>query len=251
MNRVSRTDEPFEGDGYNQSPNPLSNDLTTNQDLNGIANARELGREDPRSMRGAQPPGADEDGSSAKAAGDKNVFPPPSASIHYDAGQTSGKGGFQVNPSSPLPPPSPPIAPHDDGLGNGFNHGFNHGSITSSPRRLYRSPGQRLKSALFKFSSFIGPGFMIAVAYSKYHVSSTPTKSIHTSSPVTNIPSPSRSRKLCYGHCRWCLIPLPATVYRPLGQRLRHLPPESCHQAWNCQWTQSRRGLSGFSATVA
>ncbi|EWY79948.1 manganese transporter [Fusarium oxysporum f. sp. radicis-lycopersici 26381] len=161
MNRVSRTDEPFEGDGYNQSPNPLSNDLTTNQDLNGIANARELRREDPRSMRGAQPPGAGEDGSNAQAAGDKNVFPPPSASIHCDAGQPSGKGGFQVNPSSPLPPPSSPIAPHDDGLGDGFNHG----SITSSHRRLHRSPGQRLKSALFKFSSFIGPGFMIAVAY--------------------------------------------------------------------------------------
>ncbi|EXL39568.1 manganese transporter [Fusarium oxysporum f. sp. radicis-lycopersici 26381] len=161
MNRVSRTDEPFEGDGYNQSPNPLSNDLTTNQDLNGIANARELGREDPRSMRGAQPPGADEDGPNAKAAGDKNVFPPPSATIHCDAGQPSGKGGFQVKPSSPLPPPSPSIAPHDDGLGDGFNHG----SITSGHRRLQRSPGQRLKSALFKFSSFIGPGFMIAVAY--------------------------------------------------------------------------------------
>ncbi|KAH7146271.1 transporter smf2 [Dactylonectria macrodidyma] len=140
MNRVSRTDEPFEGDGYNQSPNPLSNDLTTNQDLNGIANTRELRREDPKSMLGAQPPGADDDGSISKASGDNNVVP-LSVSIHCDAGQPSGKGGFQVNPSSPLPPPFPPAAPHDDGL------------------------GERLKSAMFKFGSFIGPGFMIAVAY--------------------------------------------------------------------------------------
>ncbi|KAI8710475.1 Manganese transporter [Fusarium sp. LHS14.1] len=169
MNRVSRTDEPFEGDGYNQSPNPLSNDLTTNQDLNGIANSRELRREDLRSMRGAQSPGADDDGSNANASGDKNVSPPPSASIHRDVGQPLGKGGFQVNPSSPLPSPSPPplspfsspIAPHDDG----FSNGFNDGSTTTSHSRRHRSPGQRFKSALFKFGSFIGPGFMIAVAY--------------------------------------------------------------------------------------
>ena len=36
----SRTDEP-EGSGYNQSPNHLAADLTTKQDLNGIANTRE------------------------------------------------------------------------------------------------------------------------------------------------------------------------------------------------------------------
>lgn len=178
MNRVSRTEEPFEGDGYNQSPNPLSNDLTTNQDLNGIANSRELKREDPRSLRGAQPPGADDDGPNSNAPGDKNASPPPSVSIHRDAGQPSGKGGFQVNPPSPLPSPSPPplsplsppIAPHH----NDFSHGFNDGSTATSHSRRHRSTGQRFKSALFKFGSFIGPGFMIAVAYSKSHVSLPP-----------------------------------------------------------------------------
>ncbi|KAH7114792.1 transporter smf2 [Dactylonectria macrodidyma] len=93
-------------DGYNQSPNPLSNDLTTNQDLNGIANSRELRREDPRCLRGAQPPGADDDGSNSNASGDKNAH-----------------------------------------------------------SRRHRSTVQRFESALFKFGSFIRPGFMIAVAY--------------------------------------------------------------------------------------
>ncbi|KAH6883521.1 transporter smf2 [Thelonectria olida] len=169
MNRVSRTDEPFQGDGFNQSPNPLSNDLTTNQDLNGIANSRELKREDPRSLRGSEPPGAEDDGSDANISGDKNMSPPPSVSIHRDVGRPSGKGDFQVNPSSPLPSPSPPphppfsppIAPHDDGLSDSFDDG----STTSSHSRRHRSPVQRFKSALFKFGSFIGPGFMIAVAY--------------------------------------------------------------------------------------
>ncbi|RNJ55908.1 hypothetical protein D7B24_007904 [Verticillium nonalfalfae] len=46
MNRPSRTDEPYEGEGHNQSPNSLPNDLTTNEDLNGIANAREARQKD-------------------------------------------------------------------------------------------------------------------------------------------------------------------------------------------------------------
>ncbi|KAH7142887.1 transporter smf2 [Dactylonectria estremocensis] len=169
MNRVSRTEEPFEGDGYNQSPNPLSNDLTTNQDLNGIANSRELKREDPRSLRGAQPPGADDDGANSNAPGDKNASPPPSVSIHRDADQPSGKGDFQVNPPSPHPSPSPPpLSPLSPPIGphhGGFSYGFNDGSTSSSHSRRHRSTGQRFKAAFFKFGSFIGPGFMIAVAY--------------------------------------------------------------------------------------
>ena len=43
MNCPSRTDEP-EGTGYNQNPSPLAADLTTRQDLNGIANSRVLRR---------------------------------------------------------------------------------------------------------------------------------------------------------------------------------------------------------------
>ena len=62
MNKPSRTDEPLEGDGYNQSPNALSNDLTTNADLNGIANSRELGEEDSQSLQGATLPGAQDNG---------------------------------------------------------------------------------------------------------------------------------------------------------------------------------------------
>ncbi|KAK7931440.1 manganese transporter [Apiospora marii] len=40
MNKTSRTDEPYEGEGHNQSPNAFSNDLTTNEDFNGIVNTR-------------------------------------------------------------------------------------------------------------------------------------------------------------------------------------------------------------------
>ncbi len=43
MNCPSRTEEP-EGTGFNQNPNALAADLTTREDLNGIANARVLRR---------------------------------------------------------------------------------------------------------------------------------------------------------------------------------------------------------------
>jgi len=43
MNCPSRTEEP-EGTGYNQNPSFLAADLTTRQDLNGIANTRVLRR---------------------------------------------------------------------------------------------------------------------------------------------------------------------------------------------------------------
>ena len=43
MNCPSRTEEP-EGTGYNQNPSSLAADLTTRQDLNGIANTRVLRR---------------------------------------------------------------------------------------------------------------------------------------------------------------------------------------------------------------
>jgi metal iron transporter len=43
MNCPSRTEEP-KGTGFNQNPSALAADLTTRQDLNGIANARVLRR---------------------------------------------------------------------------------------------------------------------------------------------------------------------------------------------------------------
>jgi len=42
MNRPSRTEDDFEHPTWNQNPPYLAADLTTCQDLNGIANSREL-----------------------------------------------------------------------------------------------------------------------------------------------------------------------------------------------------------------
>ncbi|KAK0712069.1 transporter smf2 [Lasiosphaeris hirsuta] len=114
--RPSRTDEPYEGEGYNQNPNALAADLTTNQDLNGIANSRVNRGRDARTI-----------GSSSQALEDE-----------------VGIG-----------PDRPPII---DISGGEFSPG------SGSPH-CESSRFARFKQVLFTYSQFIGPGFMIAVAY--------------------------------------------------------------------------------------
>ncbi|KAJ9145205.1 NRAMP family [Coniochaeta hoffmannii] len=150
MNRPSRTDEPLEGDGYNQSPRSLSNNLTTNQDLKGIANARELRRDDSKSSHDASSPGDGDgvgvDGSNTKSTDDEKSAL-PLVNIGTDIGQPLGDGALGVDASVPLPSHSPPLDGSND-------------QGQSRP-----TPAERLMNFIFKFFSFIGPGFMIAVAY--------------------------------------------------------------------------------------
>ncbi|OHW91771.1 manganese transporter [Colletotrichum incanum] len=146
MNRPSRTDEPYEGEGYNQSPNPLSNDLTTNEDLNGTVNARELEPgQDGRALQGAGDVGAlcsdtdwGKDGVGPAAGG---------------AASAKSVGLGQPGGEEALAAPLPTLHSHQ-----------------SSPNGGGETPKQsdilgRVKSAAIKFGSFIGPGFMISVAY--------------------------------------------------------------------------------------
>jgi metal iron transporter len=138
MNKTSHTDEPFEGDdGYNQSPNPNSSDLTTNADFNGLVNSRTSLNDGSRALPDAA---ANMSGQIANDAptetpgGSKAKLRLAHRSI--DHGQPSG--GL---PSAPANPPAP-AGSADNG-----------------------TPIQRLKEMLIKFGSFIGPGFMISVAY--------------------------------------------------------------------------------------
>ncbi|CRG87191.1 Manganese transporter SMF1 [Talaromyces islandicus] len=98
MNKTSHTDEPLEGDGYNQSPNPNSNDLTTNEDFNGLVNSRVMRESESQTL---------------------------------------------PNATSNIPEPIVSDAPTD-----------NDGTL-----------GQRVRNMLATFGSFVGPGFMVSVAY--------------------------------------------------------------------------------------
>ncbi|KAI0407172.1 natural resistance-associated macrophage protein-domain-containing protein [Xylaria palmicola] len=142
MNQTSRTDEPYEGDGLNQSPNAFSNDLVTNEDMNGIANTRERRR--GRSSRGMDnsgqpiaqgtPVSADDDG------GDAGVR----KELAGGDGWSPGPKSTQVNDS----PAAAAGSPDGGGPGSGG---------LSLPRRFARF--------VTTLGRFVGPGFLVAVAY--------------------------------------------------------------------------------------
>ncbi|PNS13748.1 Manganese transporter SMF2 [Sphaceloma murrayae] len=140
MNKVSRTDEPYEGDGYNQSPDRFSSDLITNSDLNGISNSRTRRDQDRIPYNSDKPDVGDTttildpDGSGNDAmldhlAGSNNLT------------RRSSKANTVRLPSA-RSSRRPSIVP---------------------PRKL--SPVARTLKTLRTFGRFIGPGFLVAVAY--------------------------------------------------------------------------------------
>ena len=135
MNCPSRTDEPPKHDGLNQNPSGLSGDLTTNQDLNGIVNTRtdqdfSTAPDDPKNE--------------IRTSSDRNV-------------QQDNDG----NNDAPRP--------------RAGDSGSLRASSRGSPTRRGRSlPGclhgvhyafVKAGRMLSKYGRFVGPGFMIAVAY--------------------------------------------------------------------------------------
>ncbi len=170
MNCPSRTDEPPVHDGKNQSPSALAADLTTRQDLNGIVNLRtkqDFGKE------------AEDARTETKVDGSADLARLPNANdrVTQEDRNTSGK------PQSPDPrtPPQPPssiartrsvysydlfpdpglndtlaIAPSDDDSSSRRSGTF---------MRRIPKPIQTIGRILHKFLKFIGPGFLVAVAY--------------------------------------------------------------------------------------
>ncbi|KAI2468319.1 natural resistance-associated macrophage protein [Annulohypoxylon bovei var. microspora] len=136
MNQTSRTDEPYEGDGLNQSPNDLSNDLITNQDFNGLANSRENRSPTSRSM----------DNSGESITDD---FP---TSIDEDPDGKSARV------------PGITISCHAIGQADGAPLQVGGGD-DDSIRSPKRTPLGRIAHTLITFGKFVGPGFMVAVAY--------------------------------------------------------------------------------------
>ena len=143
MNCPSRTDETVDHPDWNQNPGPLAGDLTTREDLNGISNLR--------SQRSHVLPGGQSlDAETEDDPGIKN--PPPSQVPKNDAKRGQNKlsngpdsSGLPVQkPHSSLPKRFRRCIPHAQSLGYFF--------------------GGILK-VFSKYTTFVGPGFMVAVAY--------------------------------------------------------------------------------------
>lgn len=166
MNKTSHTDEPLEGDGYNQNPNPNSKDLTTNEDFNGLVNSRAVRESDSQALSNAASNASGEIASHAPIQKDghgKATYRLAQRSI--DRGQPP-EGGMQV-PVTAHPPGFPPALAGGD----------------ADPGTLI----QRARKMLAIFGSFIGPGFMISVAYSMSRALSSCSLSLH----LTYICAPS------------------------------------------------------------
>lgn len=124
MNCPSRTDEP-EGTGMNQNPNALAADLTTREDLNGIANSRLLLRNTSQIKRTA----TDE--------------PEPADAIGDKKGPVVRNGGA----ASQIP----------SLVGSGGRGGGGGGSW---PR--VTKVGSDARKVVMKFGHFVGPGMMVS-----------------------------------------------------------------------------------------
>lgn len=137
MNCPSRTDEPLVPEGWNQSPPRLSADLTMREDLNGMANLRtrrgSAGLVDEDQLRNARD-GISEIVLPGPGKSNRPVEVDRSFRLQEILGASSAR---QSARSDPVPPP---------------------GNIGSGRLQLV---GRVLK----KYSNFIGPGFMVSVAY--------------------------------------------------------------------------------------
>lgn len=136
MNCPSRTDEP-EGDGFNQNPSALSADLTTRNDLNGLANSRVLRRIPDLAIDEAVEPVPDESTERKKAASFgymKDVASGTSSGRHVVEG--SRMGTTVVGSSSTG--------------GGGYQ-----GRVS-----LYY---KRARKAVITYGKFVGPGMMVSL----------------------------------------------------------------------------------------
>lgn len=142
MNCPSRTDEIDEHDGWNQNPPSLSGDLTTRSDLNGISNLR--------LQRDRLPI----DDNALDIALNKEMDDP--------SGLQSVKRPVSV-PSNTLVNAAGSVEKHGQSaeVGQGPSRGSSGEPNQPAGSTWIRKYGR----VLTKFSKFIGPGFMVAVAY--------------------------------------------------------------------------------------
>ena len=138
MNCPSRTDEPPVDAGWNQNPPSLAADLTTREDLNGTVNSRS--RRSLKSIR------LEEHGQV-----------PINLERLEDVEQNIQKSK----------PPSPQNnLPRSRSSTSNTSHRANaRGTLFSRVQNHISDNMQGVCQMIFKFSKFVGPGFMVAVAY--------------------------------------------------------------------------------------
>ncbi|KAK1138836.1 NRAMP-like transporter smf-3 [Aspergillus melleus] len=135
MNCPSRTDDDLEHPDWNQNPPALSADETTRNNLNGIANSKVHRRHAPGN-------------GGIMGAGLTAIEPQPSGLDRNEPASEKKGPGEVVSAALGFQPPK---------------------ADSGSPRRPFKqfitSSTVHLAQSIVKFARFVGPGFLIAVAY--------------------------------------------------------------------------------------
>ncbi|KAH7342851.1 natural resistance-associated macrophage protein-domain-containing protein [Rhexocercosporidium sp. MPI-PUGE-AT-0058] len=147
MNCPSRTEEP-EGDGFNQNPSSLSADLTTREDFNGIANARELRRIASNEIESEVDRVPDEDGKRGKRGEKVAVV---AKGVKQQGNFTEGDPGMVA------------LDVADGNAAGGRGNGDGNGDGNDAP--FLMKIFMKIRKGVTTYGKFVGPGFMISVAY--------------------------------------------------------------------------------------
>ena len=150
MSCPSHTDEPAAHEGWNQSPSELAADVTTRQDLNGIVNLR-TGQDSAKEAEDIRGDSQVDGPSTYHRAADPGV----SLSFRHRKGITRSNHTVE---SSPEPRPT-----NSHGSAEPMDEFPSFGNV--SPRGISSNVFLRVWRIFAKFCKFIGPGFMISVAY--------------------------------------------------------------------------------------
>ncbi|KAL2852431.1 natural resistance-associated macrophage protein-domain-containing protein [Aspergillus pseudoustus] len=136
MNCPSRTDDTLEHPGWNQNPPPLNADSTTKEDFNGMANSK---------VYRGHAPGQGTEGSITAIERSS-----PSDGARDEPGRRANSAGGAV-------------------LSAFSGHRQSQRNSSEPPRRPHKSLSSsfstRIVQSIIKFGRFVGPGFLIAVAY--------------------------------------------------------------------------------------
>ena len=150
MSCPSHTDEPAAHEGWNQSPSDLAADVTTRQDLNGIVNLR-TGQDSTKEAEDMRGDSQVDGPSTYHRAADPGV----SLSFRHRKGITRSNHTLE---SFPEPRPT-----NSHGSAEPMHELPPFGNV--SPRGISSNVFLRVWRIFAKFCKFIGPGFMISVAY--------------------------------------------------------------------------------------
>lgn len=150
MNCPSRTDEPAADDGWNQNPSELAADVTTRQDLNGIVNLR-TGQDFVKKAEDAR------GDTQIDGLSDYHRAADPYNTLSFRQGRGTSRSCHALKSFPELRPANTHgNAKSRNGLPS-LGSFSPHGGISNLFLHIWR--------IFAKFCKFIGPGFMISVAY--------------------------------------------------------------------------------------